>query len=149
MRKSFKYSYPIFFLLISFIIGCETSKTEESVSAGNSVFFLEDLKHEKSDLLAGVSRAVCYSGFREGQHPDRGDGAVNPSYEEVLEDLQIISRQFKIIRLYDSGENTKMVLDLSVINVYNRENVFYVDLVTNEVVYQLPFMPSIGLSVYF
>ena len=45
--------------------------------------------------------------------------------------------------------NTKMVLDLSIINVYNRENVFYVDLVTNEVVYQLPIMPSLGLSIYF
>ncbi len=44
---------------------------------------------------------------------------------------------------------TKMVLNVSVTNVYNRENVFYVDLVTNEVVYQLPFMPSVGLSVYF
>ena len=67
---------------------------------------------EKTDLLAGVSRAICYSGFREGQHPDRGDGAVNPSYEETLEDLQILSRNsnFTLIRLYDSGENSQMVL---------------------------------------
>jgi len=47
------------------------------------------------------------------------------------------------------GANTKLVLDLSIINVYNRENVFYVDLVTNEIVYQLPFMPSAGISLYF
>jgi len=44
---------------------------------------------------------------------------------------------------------TKMVVDLSVTNVYNRENIFYVDIVTNEIVYQLPFMPSLGLSLYF
>ncbi len=45
--------------------------------------------------------------------------------------------------------NTKMVVNLSVTNVYNRKNVFYVDLVTNEVVYQLPIMPSLGISLYF
>ena len=27
-------------------------------------------------LLSGTVMAVAYSGFREGQHPDRGDGAV-------------------------------------------------------------------------
>jgi hypothetical protein len=47
------------------------------------------------------------------------------------------------------GANTKLVFDLSIINLYNRENIFYVDLVTSEIVYQLPFMPSIGLSLYF
>ena len=50
--------------------------------------------------------------------------------------------------LYFSAK-TKLVFDLSIINVYNRENVFYVDLVSGEVVYQLPFMPSFGLSFYF
>lgn len=45
--------------------------------------------------------------------------------------------------------NTKMVVDVSVTNVYNRENIFYVDIVTGEKVYQLPFMPSLGLSLYF
>ncbi len=47
------------------------------------------------------------------------------------------------------SEKTKIVLDISIINVYNRKNVFYVDLVTDKVVYQLPFMPSIGLKLYF
>jgi len=45
--------------------------------------------------------------------------------------------------------NTKLVLDLSITNVYDRENIFYVDIVTNEKVYQLPFMPSFGFSLYF
>jgi hypothetical protein len=45
--------------------------------------------------------------------------------------------------------NTRLVADLSVTNVYDRKNVFYVDLITSQVVYQLPFMPSFGLSFYF
>jgi hypothetical protein len=44
---------------------------------------------------------------------------------------------------------TKMVVDISITNVYNRKNVFYVDKITGDVVYQLPFMPSLGLSLYF
>ncbi len=73
---------------------------------------LQNLKQSESDLLLGVTKAICYSGFREGQHPDRGDGAVNPSYEETLEDLQILSKNsnFNLIRVYDSGENTETIL---------------------------------------
>jgi len=64
------------------------------------------------DLLYGGSKAICYSGFRTGQHPDRGDGAINPTYEQILEDLHIISKDagFKLIRVYDCGENSRMVL---------------------------------------
>ncbi len=47
------------------------------------------------------------------------------------------------------SEKTKLVLDFSIINVYNRKNIFYVDLVTGKVVYQLPFMPSLSLNLYF
>jgi len=72
----------------------------------------EKNKETNKSLLEGVSKAVCYSGFRSGQHPDRGDGAVNPSYNEVLEDMQIIrdTLGFKLIRVYDCGENTEMIL---------------------------------------
>ena len=57
--------------------------------------------------------AVAYSGFREGQYPDRGDGAVNPSAAEILEDLEILAaNHFKLIRLYDSGENSRLTLEL-------------------------------------
>jgi exo-beta-1,3-glucanase (GH17 family) len=65
-------------------------------------------------LLSGVSEAVCYSGFRTGQHPDRGDGAINPSKEEILEDLQILAGQtpFRLFRLYDCEENSQMVLEV-------------------------------------
>ena len=72
----------------------------------------EGILQAEEDLLLGVSEAICYSGFRSGQHPDRGDGALNPSYEETLEDLKILSEKanFKLIRVYDSGENSELVL---------------------------------------
>ena len=74
----------------------------------------EALSQKKDALLAGVSQAVCYSGFRAGQHPDRGDGANNPTDEQILEDLKILARDsnFPLIRVYDSGENSDTVLRL-------------------------------------
>lgn len=63
--------------------------------------------------LAGTSAAISYSGYREGQHPDRGQGAQFPSREEVNEDLDIlIQNGFRLIRLYDAGENSHQVLKL-------------------------------------
>lgn len=56
---------------------------------------------------------------------------------------------FDMMRNFYFSENTRMVLDFSIINVLDRENVFYVDVVTSDVVYQLPIMPSLGITVYF
>ena len=99
-------------LVVLFVTAC-TQKSEKKKDAMNSLKTLS-IKQEKEDLLAGVAEAVCYSGFRTGQHPDRGEGAKNPSADEVLEDLQIIQNDmgFKLIRLYDSGANSAMTLRL-------------------------------------
>ena len=70
-------------------------------------------RQSPDDRVAGETLAVAYSGFREGQHPDRGSGAVNPSDAEILEDLEImVDHGFRLIRMYDSGENTASTLRL-------------------------------------
>ena len=46
-------------------------------------------------------------------------------------------------------ENITLETDLSVTNVYNRNNVFYVNLVTSEVARQLPILPTFGLTFSF
>jgi exo-beta-1,3-glucanase (GH17 family) len=73
----------------------------------------DSMRQGPGALLAGESMAVSYSGFREGQHPDRGSGAVNPGADEILEDLEILVRHgFRLVRLYDSGDNTRATLEL-------------------------------------
>ena len=73
----------------------------------------EAFSQPREYLLAGEVMAVAYSGFREGQHPDRGNGAVNPSKDEILEDLEIlVDNGFGLIRLYDSGDNSSAALSL-------------------------------------
>ncbi len=68
---------------------------------------------QADDLLVGEVMALAYSGFRAGQHPDRGDGAKNPSDAEILEDLTIMADHgFRLIRLYDTYENTVTTLEL-------------------------------------
>jgi exo-beta-1,3-glucanase (GH17 family) len=70
-------------------------------------------RQSPGDLIAGETLAVAYSGFREGQHPDRGNGAVNPSDAEILEDLEIlVDHGFRLVRMYDTGENTAATLRL-------------------------------------
>lgn len=92
------------------LMACNSSagKKNPTIQSANTI------QQQSDDLLAGVSKAICYSGFRTGQHPDRGDGAKNPTDEQILEDLQIISGKagFSLIRLYDSGENSATVLRL-------------------------------------
>ncbi len=52
-------------------------------------------------------------------------------------------------RTFYFSESTKLQADLSVTNVYDRPNVFYVNRVTGDVVRQLPIMPSFGLTLSF
>ena len=46
-------------------------------------------------------------------------------------------------------ENVILEADFSVTNVYDRQNIFYIDIVSTEFIYQLPLMPSIGLTLSF
>lgn len=53
-------------------------------------------------------KAICYSGFREGQHP----GGVFPSYKEVKEDLLMLQGHWKYLRLYDCDQHADTVLEV-------------------------------------
>jgi exo-beta-1,3-glucanase (GH17 family) len=102
------HPFLFFFLALSFM-ACNPSTQNQEKSEAKT---MENPLQTESMRLNGVTEAVCYSGFRSGQHPDRGDGAVNPGYDEILEDLQILTDQtpFRLFRVYDCGENTEMVL---------------------------------------
>ncbi|MCO5265372.1 MAG: TonB-dependent receptor [Lentimicrobium sp.] len=63
-----------------------------------------------------------------------------PFYHRL--DLSLM-RRFKI------GDNGMLELNLSVTNIYDRDNIFYVNRITGEKVYQLPVMPSFGMSLSF
>ena len=56
------------------------------------------------NLIPG--RAICYSGFREGQSP----AGIYPSYDEVKEDLLLLQSQWSYLRLYDCDAHADTVL---------------------------------------
>jgi len=52
--------------------------------------------------------AICYSGFRDGQDP----GGVHPSYEQIKEDLYLLQKNWKYLRLYDCDLHGERVLEV-------------------------------------
>ncbi len=52
------------------------------------------------------AKAICYSGFRDGQQP----GGLQPSYEEIKEDLLLLQPHWKYLRLYDCDEHASTVI---------------------------------------
>jgi exo-beta-1,3-glucanase (GH17 family) len=60
------------------------------------------------ELKIEPGKAICYSGFRDGQNP----GGVYPSYEEIKEDLLMLQDHWKYLRLYDCDKHSDIVLEV-------------------------------------
>jgi hypothetical protein len=54
-----------------------------------------------------------------------------------------------IKRKFEFTENTRLEVHGGVTNLYNRENIFYINRVTNSKVFQLPLLPSVGATLNF
>ena len=54
-----------------------------------------------------------------------------------------VKKQFKF------KNKTELEIVAAVTNAYNRKNIFYVNRVTNEKIYQFPLLPSLGVSYKF
>lgn len=60
-------------------------------------------------------KAICYSGYRKGQSPVK---RIYPTYEQVLEDLRILEKDFDYIRMYDASEHARTACE-----VISKENI--------------------------
>ena len=70
-------------------------------------------KQPAEALIAGQWLAIGYSGFRSGQHPDRGGGASLPSQAELEEDLRLlVDHGVHLIRMYGAGKTSANVLGI-------------------------------------
>lgn len=56
---------------------------------------------------------------------------------------------FTVKRKFYLSERTILEADLSVTNIYDKDNIFYINRLTSEKVYQLPIMPSFGINLSF
>jgi hypothetical protein len=91
--------------------------------------------------------------FSDGIYGDytTDNGELGIIYADInegrLSDYHRLDLNFK--KRFIFSENTRLDVDLSFINVYNRKNVFYRDRITGETIYQLPFVPSLGIIFNF
>ncbi len=109
--------------------------------------------YEPIDFNDGISTDYTqYNSSNLGYQYDSLNNGRLPTYHRF--DLTV-SKSFKFYAKDDKGGKDMNKLKsefqavLGVTNLYNRENVFYVNRVTAEVVRQLPIMPSLGFSYSF
>lgn len=97
-------------------------------------------------------------GFYEGV----GFSSIDQNYTSANGDLNIEFAELNkgrlpyyhrldinIKRKFVLGKNSILEANLGATNAYNRNNLFFVDRVTADKVYQLPLMPSLGVSLTF
>jgi exo-beta-1,3-glucanase (GH17 family) len=53
--------------------------------------------------------AICYSGYREGQHPD---SSIYPSQAQILEDFKILEKHWTLIRTYGADQHSRDILEV-------------------------------------
>lgn len=56
-----------------------------------------------------TGRALCYSGYREGQSPSE---RIYPSKDQIREDLHLLHPHWRVLRLYDCTPHAERVLEV-------------------------------------
>lgn len=70
---------------------------------------LDIFKTQSRTFDPPYANAICYSGYREGQSPPSG---VFPTYEQIREDLLILQRHWRYLRIYDCTPHAETVLQV-------------------------------------
>lgn len=98
----------------------------------------------------------------QAYYPHYTPTTINDDYVSSNEDLYFMLADLNQARLpsyhrldigakkkFHIGERNSLELSVSFSNVYNYKNIFYVNRITNEVIYQLPFLYYFGLTWRF
>lgn len=92
-------------------------------------------------------------GFPDGVGTDitGQNGSLGITYGELNKGrLSYFHRlDLSLQRNFHLSKNASLDISFSVTNVYDRDNIFYVNRITNSRVYQLPFLPSLGVALNF
>ena len=60
-------------------------------------------------LALPSGNAICYSDYRQGQSPDT---QVYPSIDEIRQDLHLLLKHWRLLRLYDCSPHAERVLQV-------------------------------------
>ena len=110
-----------------------TASTLKTITCGMALAYLgEDYKFSTWLKHSGtIQDGVLYGDLNAGRLP---------TYHRFDIDVK---------RKFYFTENIMLEADLSVTNFYNRNNVFYVNMVTSQIARQLPILPTFGLTFSF
>jgi hypothetical protein len=96
---------------------------------------------EKIDFSNGISTDyLTQNGSLDIAYASKINGGRLSDYHRL--DLSMKKKFF-------TGDNSSLEASASVSNVYNRDNIFYIDRIRNTRVYQFPIFPSFGISWSF
>ena len=95
MKNNF---FALSFVAVCFLL-CHACSTKESETAG-PIDILRD---------SWPGNAICYSGYREGQNPQK---FIYPSQQEITEDLKILEKNWRLIRTYGSDQHSSDILEV-------------------------------------
>lgn len=121
MNLSIKYNAKIYLLslalllLISSVIAdqvkTDIEDLQKEILSNQSIEREQPFVERQFDpTLEGewIGQAISYGCYREGQAP----GNIGPSKEEILEDLQIITQYWNLIRVYNADDDTERILEV-------------------------------------
>jgi exo-beta-1,3-glucanase (GH17 family) len=103
MRRRSRRVLLLAFLVAMLAPACEQTAERVSPEARNPVNPVDLL----SDTWQGP--AISYSGYRAGQSPDGGE---RPSQDQVAEDLRILEKNWRLIRVYGADRHSEDVLEV-------------------------------------
>ena len=98
----------ITFAFIFLLAGCDSAPDNSTkVAPGKGAL----IKREFNPVIDGkwIGNGISYGAWRDGEGPDKG---VLTSRENILEDLQMLSKRWNLIRLYGSGKQSENILQV-------------------------------------
>ena len=76
------------------------------------------------DRILKPAKAICYSGYRDGQSPS----GLMPTREQIEEDIRILNNEgYKYLRMYDPNDHARMVLETIRANKYDMKCMVGID----------------------
>jgi hypothetical protein len=128
-------------VVASYSFGKENSwELDGRWSLGSGFPFTQTQGFYEKPVINGIYDDIIYeSGELAVIYADLNQGRL-PWYHRM--DVTVKKR-------WELSEYSKIEANVGVTNMYNRDNIFYFDRITNSVRYQLPFLPSAGISYTF
>lgn len=119
MRIRTLITYFCLSLAISLSIACSDKSKSKQTQVKNKTTertVAQSINRREFNPTIGgkwIGNGISYGAYRDGEGPDKNSLT---SKENILEDLQIISQRWQLIRLYGSGQQSRNIIEVIKVN---------------------------------